>query len=246
MRAALASPWFGNLETWAQSQPFDKCLSDTSVYEGFGLIEAPVLKAAGLNYTIKVGTTIMGVDKLSHFMTEGYDYYKTEKRGETLNQILNIGTEEEEDAYGFRATGIKSYADMTANYFGYQFWKNMIDGPNPYIKCENGKWIQNRKFDWNDYVNPMFDEAINCSKYKNDGMQAIVDNNVEVLQREHSQEQLGCPVDLKACSELNKWVPDLYVRSQIVHPRCIAVPKVDGPSEKGGQINRGSESDITW
>jgi hypothetical protein len=233
MKAALASAWMGNMETWAQGQEFPKCIPEKTVYDGFSVIQAPVLRAVGLNYVVQVGQHRIGVDKLSHFMTEGFDYYKAQRSGQDIKSILNIGKREEQGGLGWRATGIKSYGDMSANYHGYLFWKNIVEGNNPFIACVNGKWQQMRPFNWLDYVNPSFDESINCSQFKSRAMEMIVDENVRKLQTEKGKTPLICPLDVDACASMGQTIGDTNVLSQIIHPRC---------SQYIGKGNKGKES----
>lgn len=222
LRGALASSWFGSLEDWADSQPFSKCLPKKNIYvdSGGGFF----LSAAGINYTINVGGTRIGADKLSHFMTEGADYYEAQMRGQNLNKILKIGEDEENGVYGLASTGIKSYGDLAANYQGYTFWKNTTEGPNPYFKCVNNKWTQARVFDWNDFVNPMMDESVNCSMYANKDFEDGVARNVAELQKSKNATPLTCPLDPAACSRASNYFSDERVRQAVVHPSCLNAP----------------------
>lgn len=220
MHAALASAWFGNMETWAQEQSFSKCIPEKTVYDGFGVTDAMVLSAVGLNYVIRVGEHRIGVDKLSHFMTEGFDYYQAQENGSDMEAILDIGKREEEGVYGWSSTGIKSYGDLAANYHGYLFWKNLVDGDDPYIKCENGQWKQVKPFNWLSFVNSSFDESINCSQFKTEEMQKIVDENVKKLQISQNKSTYQCPLETGKCSGMSRVIANSYVRSQIIHPRC--------------------------
>jgi hypothetical protein len=236
LRAALASSWMGNMETWASDQNFSKCIMDAkkSVYKEFTYMESPMISMAGLNYVVQVGDTKIGVDKLSHFMTEGFDYYQKSKEGASLEEVLKLGEAEEDGGYGLTTTGVKSYADMMADYEGLQFWKQLIEGPHPYLACENGKWVPKRKFDWNEYVNPGFDESINCSDYKTKKMEEKVDKATSALVKEHGEgPPFTCPIDLEKCSAIKKYVTDPVAYQAIIHSRCKAVSE-GGSASQGG------------
>ncbi|MCC6137651.1 MAG: hypothetical protein IT287_03400 [Bdellovibrionaceae bacterium] len=232
LRGALASSWMGNLETWAQRQPFSKCLPKENVYQntdsGF------MLKAAGLNYTIKVNGVNIGADKLSHFMTEGADYYEAQMKGANLKDILSIGENEELGHYGLSATGIKSYGDLVANYQGYTFWKNTTEGNDPYFKCVNNKWVQAKKFDWANFVNPMMDESNNCSKYASQAFEDGVAKNVAALQKKHSATPLTCPIDVSACAKAHEYIPNTTALNAIIHPSCLNPSASTYTEEKNG------------
>ncbi|HAG91715.1 MAG TPA: hypothetical protein DCL41_07575 [Bdellovibrionales bacterium] len=234
--AALAPAWMDSMESWASQQNFSKCnvKGRDSVYKDFSTLESPAISFAGLNSVIQVGDTKIGVDKLSHFMTEGLEYYRQFKEGATLEEVLKIGENEELGGYGIESTGIKSYGDLSANYGGFQFWSQLIEGGNPYLVCRNGKWIQNRKFDWKEYVHSGFDESVNCSTYKTPGMEKKVDNAVSELAKLNKfGPPLTCPMDIKKCQELKSRITNPIVFHAIVHPRC----------KTAGQGHTGSEGD---
>ena len=70
-------------------------------------------------------------------------------------------------------SGIFSYADLVANLNGLRFWNSILARKpdpiqktvtvRPYIGCTNGKWKRLREFHWTDYVDPAWDEAVNCN-----------------------------------------------------------------------------------
>lgn len=246
LSARIAAPWMGNLETWAERAPIDKCVVPVkqSVYRDFTLFESPVATTAGINHVININGHHIGVDKLSHFMTEGYDYYKAWKKSGKIEDALAIGKEEEEGGYGLSATGIKSYADMAANYHGFLFWKSLTEGDNPYIVCENGKWAKRRPFRWSEFVNASFDESINCNEYKTRQMQQKVDDRTKriVSARHPLATVFNCPLDPAACGDLSRRLQPPVVFVNIVHESCrkhsygseAPAPEPDAAS-KGGR-----------
>lgn len=248
MSGALAGAWMGNLETWAKSAPLSKCevpVAD-SVFSIFSVSESPVARSFGLSPVIMVNGVRIGVDKLSHFMTEGRDYWRHTRPHYDVNEAMKIGIDEEEGRYGWRATGVKSYGDMAANYQGFQFWKNLYEGDRPYFKCEGGRWKQARSFDWKDYVNASMDESINCNEYKTASMneRALVETTRRYAGTEF--EGMSCPRSLRACSELVQRIKPADVLETIIHPRCLAagrgrpMPSIEGSGRPGG----GAEPDV--
>lgn len=236
MQGALAAAWFGSLETWAMAAPISKCSVPfaQSVYQDFTLLESRAMAMAGLNPVLQINGIKVGADKLSHFMTEGYEYYMNQRAGKNLEQILHQGIVEEEGGYGLAATGVKSYADMAANYQGYLFWRQVLDGPDPYLKCDNGRWIQSREFRWQDFVSPSMDESVNCSNYRTEGMQKKVDTATENLARTYDpgNAHVKCPMDPEACREALNSIRDPAAAATVLHPRCRKageIPSV-GPS----------------
>lgn len=276
LEGALASSWMGNLETWATEADFQKCtvaLKD-SVYRDFSFTDAPVLRSVGMNPVLNINGVYIGVDKLSHFMTEGLSYYKkslemveyvgsapdTTLRGRILNKIglgqtvqvrsrrpasldaiLKIGIQEENGNYGLSTTGVRSYGDMMANYQGFQFWKNLVRGPNPYFFCKNGKWAARRPFKWEEFVNAGFDESINCNEFKTAAMSAQVDRRSSQLrQTAGAKSGLVCPFSASKCAQLVDTIKPALVAQTVISPRCREAASRTGPSPQKPQTKTNS------
>lgn len=221
----LANPWSNNLETWAVAAEMPKCSVTTSesIYSVFDFSESMVVKSAGINPVINMNGHRVGVDKLSHFMTEGYDYMMLLRKdpNATLDDILKIGISEEEGSYGWQATGIKSYADMSANYKGYTFWKQLFDGDNPYFECTDGKWKQKRPFRWEEYVDGALDESINCNEYRTPEMNEKIDAETAKRWKAAGLEAEKCPSSVSDCKGLFNSLKPPQVLNTIIHPRCL-------------------------
>ncbi len=222
MRGAIASPFLGTIGSWADgSSEVSRCLPDgIGVYSNFSPVYSRLLGITGLSPVVQVNNVRIGTDKIEHFMTEGYEYYEKQLEGGSLEEILAIGTFEEENHYGLQPAGIKSYGDMAANYSGYLFWKNLTDGDNPYFRCVGNRWQQQKQFNWSDYVNPSWDESINCSEYRNDNMRSRVDENVRALQRRTNVTVATCPVVMRDCENMVNHIPNEFVRARVIHPSC--------------------------
>lgn len=239
LRGAIAAAHMGNMETWVMGANMSKCSVDpgSSVYQDFTFFESPVMRGgAGLNHVIQINGTKIGADKLSHFMTEGYEYYLNQRRGQNLRQVIQQGIDEEEGGYGLRATGIKSYADMTANYQGYTFWRQVLDGDDPYLRCDNGKWKQVREFRWEDYVIPGMDESINCNTYKSETMQQKVNTRTRelVAQREPNAASRACPLDPVGCRDTLNAIREPIAAAIVIHPSC----RKAGENLMGGMVEQ--------
>jgi len=225
LKKALAHPWTDNLETWAEKSSLVKCrvkMQDTE-FSRFPPKQTEYLKLSKLSSGIKVAGIYFGTDKLAHFMTEGFDYWQIMVNGGTETDYLALGKAEEEGKYGWAWSGVKSYADMYANYKGYLFWKQLFDGPTPFLKCQaDGSWKQVRTFDWGEYVDSGFNETINCNEYKTPEMTSQADAfSREFLGNRSGLNSATCPVLHGECRTI---VQDLspQVAKQIVHPRCIS------------------------
>lgn len=236
--SAIASDWMGNLETWAEESPqVDKCKSSPpppTVYSKTSKWDLGVASLVGLGSSIRMGGYHVGVDKLSHFMTEGFQYFeKFQAQGGDLNlppdripldqlrQIHAQGESEESGGYGLMATGIYSHADTMANFQGFFFWKQVLDGPNPYLKCENGSWVQKREFNWQDFLNHGFDEGINCNRYVAPRMQEAVNQSIREITAKYNYHQADeCPLEPGKCRELLQNYEPKGMLEHILHPAC--------------------------
>ncbi len=237
--SAIASDWFGNLETFAEnSADIDKCKSTPPpphVYSETSSWDLGVASLSGLGSSIRMGEYHMGVDKLSHFMTEGLTYFRIfedlrrsrdadldKLSAQDLREVLEEGAQQESGHYGLRATGIFSYGDAMANFQGFRFWRQVLDGPNPYLKCENGKWVQKRQFDWKEYLNHGFDEGLNCNRYHHARMQAAVDSATAKITERHAYSRArSCPLDPAKCADLAQSFAPRSALTSLLHPKCL-------------------------
>jgi hypothetical protein len=117
--------------------------------------------------TIELNGVRLGTDKLSHFFSEGYWYYRwyRNKRGskrtpeELERWILRRGIVWERTILGLLSSGIFSPGDLEANYQGLQFFIGLCEGDSPGLVEDEAGWRYVGKFDFRDYVTPEWDES---------------------------------------------------------------------------------------
>lgn len=183
-----------------------------------------MLSLAGVEPSINVGGHYIGVDKLGHFFDQGKDYYDVaaKTKGTMVQKIdaaLAYGTKLENGRFGLMTTGIKSHGDLAANYGGYLFWSRLVEGVNPFFKCNNGNWIQVRDFDWGRFVNPAWDEAVNCSVYDKAEFQADVTSAQKKLEFESkNKRKFTCPVSIEQCRRMTGYFGTKA--KSIISPTC--------------------------
>lgn len=158
--------------------------------------------------TMRLNNQLVGIDKLGHFFGQGWEYFHLG----SLESALALGIEEELGMDGFIGSGVYSYSDLSANYQGLRFWRELLDGPTPYVACDGAMFVQKREFTWRDYVSPAWDEALNCSKYVSHSMRASVESRIKKAAG-------ACPVAPDAC----KTMVDLPCSSLTVSPACFAL-----------------------
>ncbi len=229
-----------------------KIRTDESIYKT-AIEKSIIMKVFGITSVIAVNNQKIGADKLGHFLSEGYEFYRKAHTHATIEQkkdsVRAQNTTSEKEENGMATTNIKSYADMAANYDGTRFWNKLCGAmtedstpternhfakhkclPNSYLKCENGVWVLNpkEKFTLKNYVTPAWDETINCSVYHKD-IDALVRS--EIFYRVESYEskmKRPCPVEPNACKGLRDSYPG-KIFNNVIHPLCkeAAGPKFD-------------------
>ncbi|MGF1642506.1 MAG: hypothetical protein ACFCUJ_02615, partial [Thiotrichales bacterium] len=202
---------FGEIERFANALPqyfrHDTPL-DQSIYRDLSLIEAPTLVTYGaLAPSIRIDGVRLGTDKLGHFFSDGFQYferYHLERK--SISETLLAGEITELSLFGSMVTGIYSYADLVANFQGMRFWNRLLGEqpdilsgrfPSAYISCEAGRFHRTHDFDWRDYVDPAWNETINCNRYATPAILA------KIQRRQHDAGAGG------ACQREHRWMPVL-------------------------------------
>ena len=183
---------------------------------------------------------IIGSDKFGHWIGQGYEYHlRTKENYKTLEKALNHGSYLENTVLGLKASGIFSYGDLSANLMGMVFWDNLIDEdgktkyvkltrPNgPYIKCNNGKWVLNKKntFNFKNYISPAWDETINYSYPYSKVMADKIKTRIIKLQDKYKKD-FTPPLKLDYCIAAIDFFRDhfpyhfLPVTRQVINPIC--------------------------
>lgn len=222
-----------------QDKSYELPLSE-SIYRDISLEEGISLRLKELTSVARVDGRLIGLDKVGHFFSEGWEYFeRVQLDGQELDQALKWGAMREKGVYGLSTTGVYSYADLAANFNGYRFWnrvlkqkrdpitpfyKRILQGP--YVRCKLQivdsfryrkivrRWQVDSRFTIADYIDGAWDEGINCNSYKS---QVIAE---KVGKRE--QEALPgfrCPAEPKEC----KKAQDRYGQysRKILHPACL-------------------------
>ena len=118
--------------------------------------------------TLEVNGIRFGGDKLAHFFSEGWWYYRWWiKRRDKLSPdelergLFEYGAQMEWWFLGRMVTGITSPADLESNYEGFLFYRQMCQGDQPLLSRNDGRWQFSESFDFRDYVSPEWDESWN-------------------------------------------------------------------------------------
>lgn len=205
---------------------------EESVYRDLGLFDAVSVHWKDLSAVVRVGEAQVGVDKIGHFLAEGWKYYEIALlEGEGVEAAMDWGESAERSYFGLFTTSVYSYADLVANLEGLRFWTHLVgDGPDPlgvpadadppYVVCSEGsgdgpeRWALRREVELAHYVSSAWDEAVNCPRYRSEAIAERVRQRVAALGREYR-----CPVRPVACVEARERYGDRAER--LLHPRCL-------------------------
>ncbi|MBF0315225.1 MAG: hypothetical protein HQK50_01300 [Oligoflexia bacterium] len=202
-----------------------------SIYRDFSWWQSPPLFIAKLGDIVRVGDHLVGSDKFGHFFAQGYDYFNTaclKQKGVDAAIIEGNGTES--GIFGYYTTGIYSYSDLVSNYQGMFFWIRLFasdewcDASIPfqgqhYIECRDGQFVQVRDFDFMEFVDAGWDEAMNCNAYWSQKMENAVEKRLQELQERMPELAFRCPIDQSACDYLKIKYHDRL--NDFVTPRCL-------------------------
>lgn len=197
-----------------------------SIYRDFSIFEGLANFFTGLGPLIRVNDYVIGIDKLGHFLGTGFLYFERMYHdGKTYADILRFGEKTERSYFGLALTGVYSYADLAANIDGFDFWERMMgfgDKANmqPYVGCENNRWVVHAMFDIADYINPAWDEAENCSRFRTKKMSYKVARRISALEVAAHQ-SYGCPVSISRCASMIERYGD--AARSVITPKCLAL-----------------------
>jgi len=117
--------------------------------------------------TIEIDGVRFGTDKVSHFFSEGWWYYKWYRKflrsglsvEEAEDRTIRRGIFWERTTLGMMASGVFSIGDLEANYRGLLYYLDLCDGEDPALQKTDDGWRQVRHLDLRDHVSPEWDES---------------------------------------------------------------------------------------
>ena len=239
---ALAAPFIGHV--LAESLNHDERLDrrrirrKASIYRDLGVTDNVSVHWKDLSAVIRVGEVLIGTDKLGHLVVEGWRYFEiAHLEGEGVASAMAWGERTERTYFGLLTTGVYSYADLVADFEGMRFWQHVFGATRdplepgrratrPYVKCARRFWIAGERrwqraarFDLDRYVTPVWDEAVNCCRYRNEQIAASVSKRIAELSDANGVDYT-CPIDPDACAKARRrygqWAP------RLLDPNCLA------------------------
>lgn len=203
----LRFPLQGKIEhfiTTNESLPKSHTDYDNSVFKYLPFIYNIPIKVGiilGLGFTAPIyyDGLLVGADKFGHFLDEGYSYYTLINKWDfSIDQVLKFGDFLEYTLFGKLLGGVYSYGDLAANYDGYRFWTNLLgssklNSKSIYLSCTAGRWHVKLPIDLSLYITPAWDEGMNCSEFRSEGMSESIQKSIRELEAQ-THKRYQCPV----------------------------------------------------
>jgi hypothetical protein len=219
----------------------DSIYRDIDYFEGFSL------NLKELSDVVKFNGHLVGLDKIGHFFSEGWQYFElSQQQGKNLDQAMQWGKEQESGKYGYSTTGIYSFADLVANFNGWRFWNRVLGKNNdplfgilqnlldkPYVSCDIQviasirhlklvkAWERNRKVDMSLYIDGVWDEGNNCNSYADPVIEAKVTSRIHEV-----DSQFSCPLIPRLCVDAREKYGTFG--KYLLHPSCLSVSERSG------------------
>jgi hypothetical protein len=135
------------------------------IYGDLSIFQAVILSTAGACSTLRFGDHWLGTDKLHHFFSEGYLYFRKSRWGEDPRRGVRWGTQTERTIYGLWSSLVFSFADLEANWDGYVFYDTLLQPGSVLGLDDQGCAVRTRDWSWLDIVDDTYDEARNPPVY---------------------------------------------------------------------------------
>jgi hypothetical protein len=248
LRQALSVPFIGHAiaEDLNDADDLDtrRVAFRDSIYRDLGVFDAVSVHLKDLSAVIRLGDHLVGVDKIGHFFVQGWRYFEIAYlQGGGVEAAMDWGEQAERSYFGLYTTGIYSYADLSANFEGLRFWLRLL-GPErdplergwwfnrPIVTCSKRFWTREpywrirRKLRVSRYVSGAWDEGVNCNRYRNPEIEALVARRI--AEREAADaERYTCPIRPEECAD----VRERYGRyaDRLLHPLCGAASRPPRP-----------------
>lgn len=152
------------LETDTRVERFDFADRD-DVFGGLSLRESVILHLAGPASTVQIAGVRVGTDKFDHFFQEGYRYFERSHWGAVPVLAVEWGTRTERTYFGTLTSRTFSFADLRANYDGYEFYAGLLREGSPIRRQDDGCVGQVRPWAWSAIVDWQYDEVLNPSVF---------------------------------------------------------------------------------
>jgi hypothetical protein len=129
-----------------------------------------------LSPIIQVSGVLIGIDKLGHFLAQGFQYFEHYREldegllvADRAARMREFGHEQEVGQLGLATGGVYSMADLASNWAGMLFFMALFDDVRVeaeqhakfFARDEDGVYRRVRDFHWSEWISSDWDEALN-------------------------------------------------------------------------------------
>jgi hypothetical protein len=166
-RGELGGFGFGAYAAWLETAAVDRrSFNDRGdIYGDLKPGESFVLGTVGVCSTVRIANVLMGTDKPDHFWSQGYEYLVASHRGKNDARAIKWGTDSERGQYGLLTSDVFSFADLYANWQGYQFYRELLQKGSSLELGTDGCVHRTANWSWADWLDDGADEVINPPVY---------------------------------------------------------------------------------
>lgn len=186
--------------------------------------------------TVEVNGIRLGTDKLAHFFSEGWWYYRRwlklsdEMSEEELHRnLMDYGVYLEKTVQGSMLTSIFSPADLESNYQGFLFYQRLCHGDEPLLYRQGGSWRFSDRFDFRDYVSPEWDESWYPNVYGRvrwNSIRKTIAGYCPLLDSDWVRKQRAYYARIDRQTEIDELLADLVAEGELPNPREFDVTSV--------------------
>jgi len=178
--------------------------------------------------TLEVDGIRLGSDKLAHFFSEGWWYYKHWKKrhvGDPPEQLqrslFEYGVRLEQWIQGTATSGVFSPADLEANYQGFIFYRQLCHGAEPLLHRDGNRWRFSDTFDFRQYIYPEWDESWNpnvfsAKRWKN--IRKTMSTYCSLLSSEWVRQQRAHYAALDTTTSTEELIRELVISGDLPDP----------------------------
>jgi hypothetical protein len=185
--------------------------------------------------TLQVNGIRFGSDKLSHFFSEGWWYYRhwRKNRDDTPQQVqrnmFEYGVTLENWIQGTTTTGVFSPADLEANYQGFIFYHQLCHADEPLLYRQDDRWHFSDSFDFRNYIYPKWDESWNPNVYSPvrwESIRSTMAGYCPQLNSAWVTRQRSLYAELDTPTPTQKLVQELVDNGELTNPRTFDITTV--------------------
>jgi len=217
-------------------------------------LDPAVLMAPSL--TIQVDDVRFGTDKLTHFFSEGWMYYKSYRKGrrsglsheEAELKAIDMGAFTERTILGLATSGVFSRADLEANYQGLRFMTALCDPVQPLLIRTDEGWQLREPFDFHDYITPEWDESWQSSiigRFRWKRIRPVLEGYCAILDTPEVRAQRQRYASRDRVTATERRIQELVDEGKLADPRDYSIEQVCAGRDRQGLFRNDSAPSLS-